>query len=213
SRRLSDGARTRSPPADRAAANHRAVVGGTRRHVEPAGERVGVHVEARRRPRNRCDDEPAHAGNYRHGARRRERRRRGATTGAGHRARGAARAGRCERGRGPRVLATRRDRRRACTREPALRCRASVLRQREYARQRGVPWGISECAYAFTDRAGNYQYRAFGVPGLGLKRGLSSDLVVAPYATALAALVDPAAAADNFRKLAKAGLEGGFGFY
>jgi cellobiose phosphorylase len=92
-------------------------------------------------------------------------------------------------------------------------CRASVRRQREYGRQRGVPWGISECAYAFTDRSGNFQYRAFGVPGLGLKRGLSTDLVIAPYATALAALVDPSAAADNFRHLVKEGLEGRYGFY
>ena len=52
-------------------------------------------------------------------------------------------------------------------------CRASVRRQIDYGRQRDVPWGISESAYAFTDRAGNYQYRAFGVPGLGLKRGLA----------------------------------------
>ena len=70
-------------------------------------------------------------------------------------------------------------------------CRASVRRQIEYGRQRGVPWGISESAYAFTDRAGNYQYRAFGVPGLGLKRGLSAELVIAPYATALASLDHP----------------------
>ena len=92
-------------------------------------------------------------------------------------------------------------------------CRASVARQIEYGKQRGVPWGISESAYAFTDRAGNYQYRAFGVPGLGLKRGLADDLVVAPYATALAAQVDPAAAAENFRRLAEGGLDGRFGFY
>jgi cyclic beta-1,2-glucan synthetase len=92
-------------------------------------------------------------------------------------------------------------------------CRASVRRQIEYGQSRGVPWGVSECAYAFTDRAGNYQYRAFGVPGLGLKRGLAEDLVVAPYATALAALVDPAAAADNFERLARLGLDGRFGFY
>ena len=51
-------------------------------------------------------------------------------------------------------------------------CRASVRRQIDYGREHGIPWGISESAYAFTDRAGNYQYRAFGVPGLGLKRGL-----------------------------------------
>src|SRR4029453_4533471 len=92
-------------------------------------------------------------------------------------------------------------------------CRASVVRQIEYGRQRGVPWGISESAYAFTDRAGNYQYRAFGVPGLGLKRGLADDLVVAPYATALASLIAPAAAAANFRRLAREGLDGRVGFY
>jgi cyclic beta-1,2-glucan glucanotransferase len=92
-------------------------------------------------------------------------------------------------------------------------CHAAVRRQIEYGKSRGVPWGISECAYAFTDHAGNYQYRAFGVPGLGLERGLAEDLVVAPYATALAALVDPSAAADNFQRLARVGLEGRYGFY
>jgi cyclic beta-1,2-glucan synthetase len=92
-------------------------------------------------------------------------------------------------------------------------CRASVRRQIEYGHQRNVPWGISESAYGFTDREGNYQYRAFGVPGLGLRRGLSTDLVVAPYATALASLITPAAAADNFERLADRGLNGRFGFY
>jgi cyclic beta-1,2-glucan synthetase len=92
-------------------------------------------------------------------------------------------------------------------------CRASVRRQIEYGRLRGVPWGVSESAYAFTDREGNYQYRAFGVPGLGLKRGLATDLVIAPYATALAGLVTPSAAAENFKRLAELGLRGRFGFY
>jgi cyclic beta-1,2-glucan synthetase len=92
-------------------------------------------------------------------------------------------------------------------------CRASIRRQIAYGNERGVPWGISESAYAFTDRAGNYQYRAFGVPGLGLRRGLSDELVIAPYATALASLVDPAAAAANFERLAREGLAGRFGFY
>jgi cellobiose phosphorylase len=92
-------------------------------------------------------------------------------------------------------------------------CRASLRRQIEYGADRGVPWGVSESAYGFTDREGTYQYRAFGVPGLGLKRGLATDLVVAPYATALASLVTPAAAADNFRRLAAVGVEGRFGFY
>jgi cyclic beta-1,2-glucan synthetase len=92
-------------------------------------------------------------------------------------------------------------------------CRSSVRRQMEYGRERGVPWGISESAYAFTDRAGQYQYRTFGVPGLGLRRGLADELVVAPYATALASLVDPAAAVANFARMERAGLAGRFGFY
>jgi cellobiose phosphorylase len=92
-------------------------------------------------------------------------------------------------------------------------CRASVRRQIDYGRERNVPWGVSESAYAFTDREGNYQYRAFGVPGLGLKRGLVDDLVVAPYATALASLVTPAAAAENFERLSSVGAEGRFGYY
>jgi cyclic beta-1,2-glucan synthetase len=92
-------------------------------------------------------------------------------------------------------------------------CRASVRRQIAYGRERGVPWGISESAYAFTDRAGNYQYRAFGVPGLGLRRGLADELVIAPYATALASLVTPAAAAANFARLERDGVLGRFGFY
>ncbi|MGE0592661.1 MAG: glucoamylase family protein [Vicinamibacterales bacterium] len=92
-------------------------------------------------------------------------------------------------------------------------CRAVVRRQIDYGRQRDVPWGISESAYAFTDREGNYQYRAFGVPGLGLRRGLAIELVVSPYATALASLVSPAAALDNLDRLAALGLEGRFGFY
>ena len=78
-------------------------------------------------------------------------------------------------------------------------CRMAVKRQIDYARSRGVPWGISESAYREVDRAGSYQYKAFGVPGLGLKRGLADELVVAPYATALAALLDPVEAAANFR--------------
>ena len=92
-------------------------------------------------------------------------------------------------------------------------CRASVRRQIEYGSERSVPWGISESAYAFTDRAGNYQYRAFGVPGLGLRRGLADELVIAPYATALASIVNPTAAAENFERLTREGLAGRFGFY
>ena len=92
-------------------------------------------------------------------------------------------------------------------------CRMAVRRQIEYGKQQGVPWGISESAFNVVDRHGNYQYKAFGVPGLGLKRGLGDELVVAPYATALAAMVDPERAAHNFRRLAREGLDGAYGFY
>ena len=62
---------------------------------------------------------------------------------------------------------------------------AAVARQIEYGRERGIPWGVSESGYNMVDVHLNYQYRAFGVPGLGLKRGLGEELVIAPYATAL----------------------------
>ncbi len=92
-------------------------------------------------------------------------------------------------------------------------CRAVVRRQIEYGRQRGVPWGISESGYNATDVQLNYQYRAFGVPGLGLKRGLAEDLVIAPYATALALMVEPEAATQNLMRLAADGHMGPYGFY
>ncbi len=81
------------------------------------------------------------------------------------------------------------------------------------ARKLGVPWGISESAYSAVDRHGTYQYKAFGVPGLGLKRGLGDELVVAPYASALAAMLVPAQSASNLRRLAALGLEGDYGFF
>jgi cyclic beta-1,2-glucan synthetase len=92
-------------------------------------------------------------------------------------------------------------------------CRASTVRQIDYGHQRRIPWGISESAYPLTDRAGTYQYKAFGVPSLGLSRGLDEDLVVAPYATALASLVDPGAAVANLERLTREGAEGRFGYY
>ncbi|MDX9884472.1 GH36-type glycosyl hydrolase domain-containing protein [Thauera sp.] len=92
-------------------------------------------------------------------------------------------------------------------------CRAAVARQIEYGRQRGVPWGISESGYNTVDVHLNYQYRAFGVPGLGLKRGLADDLVVAPYASALALMVAPEEACANLQRLAAAGYMGRFGLF
>jgi cyclic beta-1,2-glucan synthetase len=88
-----------------------------------------------------------------------------------------------------------------------------IYRQIEYGGERGVPWGISESAYNARDIDFTYQYSSFGVPGLGLKRGLSQDLVIAPYATALAAMVDPSAATLNLERLARAGGGGEYGFY
>ncbi|TAK02465.1 MAG: glycosyl transferase [Chloroflexota bacterium] len=87
-----------------------------------------------------------------------------------------------------------------------------VARQMSYAAERGVPWGISESAFNARDLARTYQYSSFGVPGLGLKRGLSEDVVVAPYATALGAMIDPEAAVRNFARLSAAGASGPFGF-
>jgi len=90
---------------------------------------------------------------------------------------------------------------------------AAVERQIAYGKQRGVAWGMSECCYNTVDVHLNYQYRAFGVPGLGLKRGLAEDLVIAPYASALALMVAPEAACLNLQRLAAEGLEGQYGFY
>ena len=92
-------------------------------------------------------------------------------------------------------------------------CKAAVARQIEYGRKRGVPWGISESGYNAIDVQFNYQYRAFGVPGLGLKRGLAEDLVIAPYATALALMVSPEEACLNLERLAAEGFETMYGFY
>jgi len=92
-------------------------------------------------------------------------------------------------------------------------CKAAVRQQIEYGQLRGVPWGISESGYNRTDIHLNYQYRAFGVPGLGLKRGLAEDLVIAPYATALALMIRPRQACENLQRLASEGCEGAYGFY
>ncbi|MEY2428263.1 MAG: cyclic beta,2-glucan synthetase, partial [Verrucomicrobiota bacterium] len=92
-------------------------------------------------------------------------------------------------------------------------CKAAVRQQIEYGNLRGVPWGVSESGYNRTDVQLNYQYRAFGVPGLGLKRGLAEDLVIAPYATAMALLVAPVEACENLQRLAAEGREGAYGFY
>jgi cyclic beta-1,2-glucan synthetase len=92
-------------------------------------------------------------------------------------------------------------------------CRAAVEEQIAYGKLRGVPWGISESGYHRTDAHMNYQYRAFGVPGLGLKRGLAEDLVIAPYASAMALMVAPLQSCENLQRLAAEGRTGAYGFY
>ncbi|WP_067848889.1 GH36-type glycosyl hydrolase domain-containing protein [Alicyclobacillus mali (ex Roth et al. 2021)] len=91
--------------------------------------------------------------------------------------------------------------------------RGVVSRQIAYARERGVPFGISESGFYAFDRDLNYQYRAFGVPGLGLDRGLEQHLVVAPYATMLALSFAPEQVAESLRQLRELGALGPYGYY
>nr|WP_208619597.1 glucoamylase family protein [Xanthomonas populi] len=91
--------------------------------------------------------------------------------------------------------------------------RGAVQAQIRYGATRDVPWGVSESGYNTVDTRRNYQYRAFGVPGLGLKRGLGQDLVIAPYASAMALMVEPDAACRNLQQLQALGFSGRFGLY
>ncbi|PPT36214.1 cyclic beta 1-2 glucan synthetase [Xanthomonas arboricola] len=91
--------------------------------------------------------------------------------------------------------------------------RGAVQAQIRYGAARAVPWGVSESGYNTVDTRRNYQYRAFGVPGLGLKRGLGQDLVIAPYASAMALMVEPDAACRNLQQLQALGFGGRFGLY
>ncbi|HEY3404670.1 MAG TPA: glucoamylase family protein [Ohtaekwangia sp.] len=91
--------------------------------------------------------------------------------------------------------------------------KSTVLQQIEYGRQHSIPWGISESCYNIVDASLTYQYRAFGVPGIGFKRGLSEDLVIAPYASVMALMINPQAAYENLERLKKEGFEGKYGFF
>ncbi|MBL7065593.1 MAG: hypothetical protein ISS49_15490, partial [Anaerolineae bacterium] len=92
-------------------------------------------------------------------------------------------------------------------------CQAVVHRQIAYARQKDVPWGISESGYYGFDAALNYQYRGFGVPGLGFKRGLGEDVVISPYASLLALPLHPRAVLQNIEHLIEQQMLGHYGFY
>jgi cyclic beta-1,2-glucan synthetase len=91
--------------------------------------------------------------------------------------------------------------------------RLVVNRQQEYGKILDIPWGISESAYNARDIEFTYQYSNFGVPGLGLKRGLSENRVIAPYATGLAAMIDPNGSLRNYARIADMGGNGPYGFY
>ncbi|MGE3839050.1 MAG: glucoamylase family protein [Hyphomonadaceae bacterium] len=91
--------------------------------------------------------------------------------------------------------------------------RLIVRRQREYGAKLGVPWGMSESQYNVRNLEHTYQYASFGVPDLGYKRGLAENTVIAPYASALAAMIDPRAAAANFERLGEIGARGRYGWY
>jgi cyclic beta-1,2-glucan synthetase len=91
--------------------------------------------------------------------------------------------------------------------------KAVIQKQIDYGKKRGVPWGISESGYNMVDAHLNYQYRAFGVPGLGFKRGLAEDLVISPYSTIMSLMVAPQDSCDNLQVLKEAGFEGQYGYY
>ncbi len=88
-----------------------------------------------------------------------------------------------------------------------------LMSQKKYAKQRNVPWGTSESGFYSFDIKLDYQYKAFGVPWLGLKRGLAEDMVVAPYSTMLALPIDPHDSVRNLKKLAAEGANGSYGYY
>ena len=92
--------------------------------------------------------------------------------------------------------------------------RTSAVRlQQIYATEKGVPWGISESAFAKRDDAGNYQYQAFGLPKISLRNGEEEALVISPYSTFLALSVDSGGAMRNLRRMAADGWVGPYGFY
>jgi cyclic beta-1,2-glucan synthetase len=92
-------------------------------------------------------------------------------------------------------------------------CRTAVHQQIAFGREQGIPWGVSESGYAELDVHRNYRYRAFGVPGLGLKRDLGDRLVVTPYACVLALSIEPHAVLANLARLTGLGLLGRYGLF
>jgi len=92
-------------------------------------------------------------------------------------------------------------------------CKFMIMSQKEYAKKLNIPWGISEAAFNVKDLKANYQYKAFGIPWLGLKRGLADELVVSSYGGILAISDTPEDEIDNLKILEKEGMYDKFGFY
>ena len=92
-------------------------------------------------------------------------------------------------------------------------CKLLVQSEREYSRKLNIPWGMSEAAFSQKDLYGNYQYKTFGIPWLGLKRGLADDAVISPYSSALALQIIPHIAIQNMKRLEKDGALDEYGFY
>ncbi len=92
-------------------------------------------------------------------------------------------------------------------------CRFLIMSQMEYAKKLGIPWGISEAAFNLKDLNNNYQYKSFGIPWLGLKRGLSDDMVVSPYSIFLSLNYVPKQAIANLKELEKENMYNKYGFY
>ena len=92
-------------------------------------------------------------------------------------------------------------------------CKFMIMSQKEYAKKLGIPWGISESAFNLKDLNNNYQYKAFGIPWLGLKRGLADEMVVSSYGSILAITEDPKEVFKNLKVLEKQGMYNKYGFY
>ena len=92
-------------------------------------------------------------------------------------------------------------------------CKFAIMSQMEYARILGTPWGVSEAAFNVKDLQSNYQYKAFGIPWLGLKRGLADDIVISSYASALAITDKPKEVVKNLKELESYGMYNKYGFY
>ena len=88
-----------------------------------------------------------------------------------------------------------------------------IMSQKEYCKKLNIPWGISEAAFNLKDLNSNYQYKAFGIPWLGLKRGLGDELNITPYASVLAITDEPKEVIENLKKLKEEGMYSKFGFY